>query len=135
MNVVLIAHNDKNELMSQFCEAQRQVLSQHALFATAFTANWVEKATGLQVKEFMNSEQGGYQQIAAYVAWGEVDLVVFFRNSPPSDAVDSDEVYLLYMCDKCGVPVATNIATAELLVRAMQNDIQGWETVLNHIHQ
>ena len=135
MNIVLIANTEKNELLSQFCVNQSGVLSQQNLYATATTGKWVENATGMHVNRLLSTEQGGYQQVAAYVAYGEVDMVIFFRDPQDLDEISRDENYLLCTCDKCGVPVATNIATAELLIRAVQKDASGWRSILGNIHK
>lgn len=134
MKIVLIADTEKNELLGQFCAAQQEILSRQELYATAITAKWVENASGLPVRRLLCADQGGYQQIAAYVAYGEADMVIFLRDPQASDRADPDEMHLLSMCDKRGVPVATNIAAAELLVRAMKRDAQGWHEVLSRIH-
>ena len=80
MNIALIAHDKKKELMVQFCIAYFGILSKHNLCGTGTTAKLVSEATGLDVKRFLSGPQGGDQQIGARIAYNEIDLVLFFRD-------------------------------------------------------
>ena len=126
MNIALIAQDKKKELMVQFCIAYLGILSKHNLCATATTGKVVEDATGLNIYRFMSGSRGGTQQIASRIAYDEIDLVLFFRD-PISDTHDeTDDKMLLRLCDMHNIPVATNIATAEILVRALDRGDLDW---------
>ena len=80
MNIALIAHDTKKELMVQFCIAYCGVLSKHNLCATGTTGKMVAEATGLNVQRYLSGSQGGDQQIAARISCNEIDLLLFFRD-------------------------------------------------------
>ena len=80
MNIALIAHDAKKELMVQFCIAYCGILSRHTLCATGTTGNLVAEATGLKITRFLSGEQGGDQQIASRIGCNEIDMVLFFRD-------------------------------------------------------
>ena len=80
MNVALIAHDAKKELMVQFCIAYCGILSRHNLCATGTTGKMVSEATGLRIIRFMSGSQGGDQQIASRISCNEIDLLMFFRE-------------------------------------------------------
>ena len=80
MNIALIAHNAKKELMVQFCIAYSGILSQHNLCATGVTGKLIGDATGLRVLRYLSGRQGGDQQIAARIACNEIDLLIYLRD-------------------------------------------------------
>ncbi len=130
MNIALIAHNAKKELMVQFCIAYSGILSQHNLCATGVTGKLVSDATGLRVLRYLSGRQGGDQQIAARIACNEIDLLLMFRdplNPKPYEPNDHD---LLRLCDMHNIPVATNIATAESLVRGLERGDLDWRALV-----
>ena len=135
MNIALIAHDAKKELMTQFCIAYCGILSRHNLCATGTTGKLVSEATGLNIVRYMSGSQGGSQQIAARVACDEIDLLLYFRDPLTVKANEPNEADMLRLCDVRSIPVATNIATAEVLVmaldRAMKNLSTG-DSVYNH---
>ena len=116
MNIALIAHDSKKELMVQFCIAYCRILSQHTLVATGTTGKLVSDATGLKVQRFLSGTHGGDQQIAARIACDEIDLLLFFRDPISAKPHEPNEMNLLRLCDVHNIPMATNIATAEVLV-------------------
>ncbi|MBE6886021.1 MAG: methylglyoxal synthase [Oscillospiraceae bacterium] len=131
MNIALIAHDTKKELMVQFCIAYRGVLSQHNLCATATTGKLISEAAGLNVFRFLSSAQGGDQQIAARIACNEVDLLLFFRDSIASSSENqSSELNLLRLCDSHNIPMATNIATAEVLIHGLERGDLDWRDII-----
>ena len=124
MNIALIANDSKKELMVQFCIAYCGILSRHNICATGTTGRLVAEATGLPIQKYLAGAQGGQQQIAALVASNEIDLVLFFRDPLKADAASLTEQNLLRLCDMHSVPIATNIATAEVLLRGLdQGDL------------
>lgn len=120
MKIALIAHDNKKELMVNFAIAYRQILQQATLFATGTTGQRVAEATGLVVSRVQSGPFGGDQQIGAKIAEDEMDLVIFLRDPLTAQPHDPDISALLRLCDVHNVPVATNIATAEALVRGIE---------------
>ena len=110
MNIALIAHDTKKELMVQFCIAYCGVLSKHNLCATGTTGKMVAEATGLNVQRYLSGSQGGDQQIAARISCNEIDLLLFFRDPISVKPHESNDMNLLRLCDVHNIPVATNIA-------------------------
>ena len=115
MNIALMSHDNKKDLMVQFCTAYAGILSQHHLYATNTTGHMVADATGLDIHCFLSCAHGGSQQIGARIAYNEFDLVLFF-NDPNSDTLNNEVNYISRLCDRSNVPFASNIATAEMLV-------------------
>lgn len=131
MNIALIAHDSKKELMVQFCIAYCRVLSQHTLVATGTTGKVVSEASGLPVQRFLSGIHGGDQQIAARIACNEIDLLLFFRDPLTMKPGEPDEAGLLRLCDVHNIPVATNIATAEALIHALEHGDLDWRNIVN----
>ena len=131
MNIALIAHDTKKELMVQFCIAYCGVLSKHNLCATGTTGKMVAEATGLNVQRYLSGSQGGDQQIASRIACNEIDLLLFFRDPINAKPSEPNEMTLLRICDVHNVPVATNIATAEALIHALERGDLDWRDIVN----
>ena len=131
MTIALIAHDSKKELMVQFCTAYCRILSQHKLVATGTTGKMIAEATGLQVQRFLAGVQGGDQQIAARISCNEIDVLLFFRDPINRKASEPNEMNLLRLCDVHNVPVATNIATAEALIMALERGDLDWREIGN----
>ena len=131
MNIAVTAHDAKKELMIQFCIAYCGVLSHHNLCGTGTTAKMVSEATGLEIIGFLSGDQGGDQQIAARIACNEIDLLLFFRDPLTIKPNDIDEAQLLRLCDVHNIPVATNIATAEALIHALERGDLDWRNIVN----
>ena len=131
MNIALIAHDMKKELMVQFCIAYTSILSKHTLFATGTTGGLVADATGLKVHRFLSGPQGGDQQIGARIAYNEIDLVLFFRDPLTAQPHEPDVTALLRLCDVHNIPLATNVATAEVLVRGLERGDLDWRDIVN----
>ena len=118
MTIALVAHDSKKELMVQFCTAYRHILAQHHLIATGTTGRLVEENVGLPVQKFLPGGHGGGQQVMARIACEEVDMLLFFRDPIAAKPSEPNEMNLLRICDVHNIPVATNIATAEVLIHA-----------------
>ena len=132
MNIALIAHDAKKELMTQFCIAYCRVLSQHNLTATGITGKMVTEATGLTIQKCLSGRQGGAQQIAARIACDEIDLLLFFRAPITPKPHEPNEMNLLRLCDVHNIPVATNIATAEVLIHGLERGDLDWRNILKY---
>ena len=131
MNIALIAHDTKKELMVQFCIAYCGVLSKHNLCATGTTGKMVAEATGLNVQRYLSGSQGGDQQIAARISCNEIDLLLFFRDPISVKPHEPNDMNLLRLCDVHNIPVATNIATAEALIHALERVDLDWRDIVN----
>jgi len=131
MNIALIAHDSKKELMVQFCIAYSGILSQHNICATGTTGKLVAEATGLRIFRFLSGEQGGDQQIAARIACNEIDLLLFLRDPLTMKPGEPDEANLIRLCDVHSIPMATNIATAEALIHALEKGDLDWRDIVN----
>jgi methylglyoxal synthase len=131
MNIALIAHDSKKELMVQFCIAYCGVLSRHNLCATGTTGKLVSEATGLSIQRFLSGSQGGDQQISSRIACNEIDLLLFFRDPMTSKSHEVNEMNMLRLCDVHNIPMATNIATAEVLIHGLERGDLDWRNIVN----
>ncbi len=130
MTIALIAHDAKKELMVQFCIAYCGILSRHNIIATGSTGKIVSEATGLEITGFLSGSQGGAQQIASRIGCDEIDLLLMFRDPLNPRPNDPDENALLRLCDVHNIPVATNIATAEVLIHGLERGDLDWREIL-----
>ena len=130
MNIAIMCHNRKQELMVQFCTAYCGILSKHTVCATNATGRMVAEATGLPVNLFLSHEHGGIEQIGQRIIYNEIDMVLFF-NSPQDNSMDEDVMYIARLCDQHSVPMAPNVATAELLIHGLARGDLDWRIVMN----
>ncbi|MBR5452123.1 MAG: methylglyoxal synthase [Clostridia bacterium] len=130
MNIALIAHDAKKELMVQFCIAYCGILSRHTLLATGTTGKLVSDATGLEIIKFLSGEQGGSQQIASRIGCDEIDMLLLFRDPHSRKPNEPDETVLMRLCDVHNIPVATNIATAEMLIHGLERGDLDWREIV-----
>ena len=131
MEIAIIAHDIKKELMAQFCIAYCGILSKHNICATGVTAKYISEATGLRIDKLMSGEQGGEQQVASRIAYNEIDVLLYFRDTRPDAKFNPAEYELLRMCDVYNIPVATNIATAEVIITALERGDLDWREIVN----
>jgi len=131
MNIAIIAHDAKKELMAQFCIAYCGILSRHNLCATGTTGKLVSEATGLKIHCFLGGSQGGDQQISARIACNEIDLLLLFRDPLNPKPGEPNEATLLRLCDVHNIPVATNIATAEAIIHSLERGDLDWRDIVN----
>lgn len=131
MNIALIAHDAKKELMIQFCTAYSAILKRHHLCATGTTGKQVAEATGLNIQRFMSGSQGGAEEICARISCDEIDLLLFFRDPIHPKASERNDMTLIRLCDVHNVPFATNIATAEALIMALDRGDLDWREIGN----
>jgi len=130
MNIALIAHDRKKETMVNFVVAYQHIFAKASLFATGTTGLRIQEATGLPIHRYLSGPLGGDQQIGAMIAENNMDLVIFFRDPLMAQPHEPDILALLRLCDVHGVPVATNLGTAEVLVKALERGDLAWrETV------
>ena len=134
MNIALMSHDNKKDLMVQFCSAYAGILSRHNLCATNTTGRLVMEATGLNVHLFLSCQHGGSQQIGARIAYNEFDLVLFF-NDPTNESMAGDVSYISRLCDQNNIPFASNVATAEMLVLGMDRGDMDWRNIVNPKHK
>ena len=128
MNIALIAHDAKKELMVQFCIAYCGILSRHNL---GTPGKMVAEATGLDITRYMSGSEGGDQQISARIACDEIDLLLFFRDPMTVKSHEPNENDMFRRCDMRNSPVATNIATAEVLIHGLERGDLDWRTIVN----
>ena len=132
MNITLMAHDKKKELMVQFCTAYKSILSKHSLSATATTGRLVADATGLPVTLFLSHNQGGHQQVDARIAYNEIDLVLMFTDPNGMNPwEDQPIVQTIHLCDTHNVPVATNLASAEMMILGLQRGDLDWREMIH----
>ena len=130
MNIAIMSHDNRKDLMVQFCTAYAGILSKHTLFATNTTGHMVSEATGLDVHCFLSFAHGGCQQIGARIAYNEIDLVLFF-DDPNSPSMAEDVTYISRLCDQNNIPYASNIATAEMLILGLARGDLDWRMIVN----
>ena len=131
MNIALISDDSKKELMVQFCIAYCGILSKHDICATATPGRLVSEATGLEVQKYLSGSHGGDQQIAARIACNEIDVLLYFRDPLTTSSNEANENTLLRLCDVHNVPVATNIATAEVIIHGLVRGDLDWRNIVN----
>ncbi|MGN1479285.1 MAG: methylglyoxal synthase [Acutalibacteraceae bacterium] len=131
MNIAIIAHDAKKELMTQFCIAYCGILSRHKIFATGTTGKMVSEATGLEINCFLSGIQGGDQQIGALIACNEIDMLLIFSDPLNPKEHEPNVSNLLRLCDVHNVPAATNIATAEALIHSLDRGDLDWRDIVN----
>lgn len=130
MNIALIAHDKKKELIVDLCIAYKAILQQHDLFATGTTGSFIMEGAGLHVYCFSPGPLGGAQQVAARVSLNEMDLVIFLRDPVTPREYEPDINSLLRLCDMNNIPFATNIATAEMLIKSLERGDLSWRELI-----
>lgn len=126
MKIALIAHDKKKDDMIQFATAYKLILQEHELFATGTTGTRIMEATGLDVHRFQSGPLGGDQQIGARIAENDMDMIIFFRDPLTAQPHEPDVSALMRLCDVYGVPLATNMGTAEILIRGLEKGFLDW---------
>jgi len=130
MNIGLIAHDNKKKLMENLCIAYRHILCKHNLFATDTTRRLVEDATGLSVQKYLSARLGGEQQMGAQIANNDIDLMIFLRDPVSPHSYESGVNSILHLCDMHNIPLATNLATAEVMLLALDRGDLDWRNVM-----
>ena len=129
MNIGLIAHDSKKKLMQNFCIAYRNILSKNDLFATGTTGRLVEEVTNLNVHKYLAGHLGGDQQLGAQIEHNQMDLVIFLRDPLAPKTHEPDVNIIVRLCDMHNIPLATNLATAELLIKAVDRGDLDWREI------
>lgn len=130
MNIALIAHDNKKKLMENLCIAYRHILVKHNLFATGTTGRIVEETAGLNVRKYLAGNLGGEYQLGAQIAHNDIDLVIFLRDPVSSNSYEPDINSVLRLCDIHNIPLASNLATAEILLLALERGDLDWRNVI-----
>ena len=126
MNIGLIAHDSKKKLMQNFCIAYRGILSRHKLYATSTTGRLIEEVTNLNIHKHLAGHLGGMQQIGAQIEQNEIDLLIFLRDPLTPKRHEPDVNDVVKLCDMHNIPMATNLATAELLIKSLDRGDLEW---------
>ncbi len=126
MNIGLIAHDSKKKLMQNFCIAYRGILNKNHVFATGTTGRLVEEVTNLNIHKYLAGHLGGQQQLAAQIEQNDIDLVIFLRDPLSAKSHEPDVNNVVRLCDSYNIPLATNLATAELLIKALDRGDLEW---------
>lgn len=129
MNIALIAHDDKKMLMQNFCIAYRAILSKNDLYATGTTGRLIEEVTNLTLHKYLTGHLGGEQQMAAAISSNEIDLLIFLRDPLTKKTHEVDVANLVRLCDMHNIPVATNLASAELLLKSLDRGDYEWRSM------
>ncbi len=126
MNIGLIAHDAKKKLMQNFCIAYRGILSKNNLFATGTTGRLIEEVTNLTVHKYIAGHLGGEQQLGSQIENNSIDMIIFLRDPLNPKPHDPDINNIFSLCDTHNIPIATNLATAELLIKALERGDLDW---------
>ncbi len=129
MKIALIAHDKKKTELVNFMIAYEHIFSEHTLYSTGTTGIRIMDATNLEILRLASGPLGGDQQIGALITTGDLDLILFFRDPLTAQPHEPDVSALLRLCDVYGIPLATNVATAELLIKAVEQGFFSWREV------
>lgn len=126
MNIGLIAHDSKKKLMQNFCIAYRGILNKHELYATATTGRLIEEVTNLSIHKYLAGHLGGKQQLGSQIENNGIDALIFFRDPLTPRSHEPDVNDIVRLCDTYNIPMATNIATAEIIILALDRGDLDW---------
>ncbi|MBQ7581420.1 MAG: methylglyoxal synthase [Eubacterium sp.] len=126
MNIGILAHNSKKSLMEDFCIAYKGILMKHEIYATGTTGRRVEEVTNLRIHKFLAGGLGGDKQFTEMIERNDMDLVILFYNPVIESGREPDIVSITHACDRYNIPVATNIATAEMLILGLDRGDLDW---------
>ena len=126
MNIALIAHDAKKKLMQNFCIAYRGKKKKNDLFATGTTGRLIEEVTNLNIHKYLAGPLGGQQQLGAQIAQNDIDALIFLREPTNPKPHDPDVNDVIRLCDTYNIPMATNLATAEVIILALDRGDLDW---------
>jgi methylglyoxal synthase len=129
MNIGLVAHNSKKKIMQNLCIAYRGILCKHEIFATETTGRLVEEVTNLNIHKFHAGHLGGVQQLCSQIEHNTIDMIIFIRDPQTPISHDLDVNNIFRLCDMHNIPLATNLATAELLIKSLERGDLDWRDV------
>ena len=132
MNIALIAHDPKKKLMQNFCIAYRGILERHDVYSTETTGRLVEEASGLSIHKFLAGHLGGVEQIATQIESNQIDMVIFLRENSMSQPHNNDFHYISTLCDVYNIPLASNLASAELMIKSLERGDLDWRELYKH---
>ena len=130
MNVGLIAHDTKKKLMQNFCIAYKSILSHHEVYATGTTGRLIEEVTNISIHKYLAGHLGGQQQLGSQIAHNQIDMVIFLRDPLSPKQHEPDPASVIRLCDIHNIPIATNLATAELLIKALERGDLEWRDIV-----
>lgn len=130
MNIALIAHDKKKDDIVRFAIAYKSILSGHNLYATGTTGSRIIKETGLEIRRFQSGPLGGDQEIGALIANNKMDVVFFFRDPLTVQPHEPDVSALVRLCDVYAVPLATNMGTAEIIIKGLERGDLSWRKIV-----
>ena len=126
MNIGLMAHDSKKELMVNFCIAYKNILSRHSVYATGTSGQQIEDISEIEVFKFLPGHLGGDRQMAAQIECNQIDAMIFLRDAVRPADHEPDPAHIVRLCDQINIPVATNLASAELLIIAIARGDLDW---------
>ena len=129
MNIGLIAHDSKKKLMQNFCVAYSGILGQHTLYATGTTGRLIEEVTNLTIYKYLAGHLGGEQQMCSQIEQKDMDLLIFLRDPLNPKSHEPDIHKAVRLCDTHNIPLATNVATAELLIKSLARGDLDWKEI------
>ena len=129
MKLALIAYDRKKDDLIQFVIAYQPILTEHTLYATGTTGQRIIDATGLEVHRFRSGPLGGDQQIGAMIAQDDMDMIIFFRDPLTAQPHEPDVTALIRLCDVYNIPLATNMGTAEVLLKGLKEGFVDWRLI------
>lgn len=129
MNIGLIAHDAKKTLLQNFCVAYRHILLRHTLYATGTSGRLIQEAANLSVYKFLPGHVGGEQQLATMIEQGSIDLLIFLHDPLKPKKNEPDAHELISLCDLHCIPLATNLASAEMLIKSLERGELDWREI------
>ncbi|MEH6987191.1 methylglyoxal synthase [Cytobacillus firmus] len=131
MNIALIAHDKKKDDIVRFAIAYKSILAEHTLYATGTTGSRIMKETCLSIHRFQSGPLGGDQEIGALIANNKMDVVFFFRDPLTVQPHEPDVSALVRLCDVYAVPLATNMGTAEIIIKGLERNDLSWRNIVS----
>jgi methylglyoxal synthase len=129
VDIVLLADHTKNELLVNFCIAYNQILGRHRLFSLFNTARLIRDAAKLDVNGLPSDITGSLDQFASKAMYNEIDAVIYLRD--PLHETNDGSMAMMRACDMNSIPVATNLASAEILVLAVDRGDLDWRELVH----
>ncbi|WP_394579664.1 methylglyoxal synthase [Cytobacillus firmus] len=131
MNIALIAHDKKKDDIVRFAIAYKSILAEHTLYATGTTGSRIMKESGLSIHRFQSGPLGGDQEIGALIANNKMDVIFFFRDPLTVQPHEPDVSALVRLCDVYAVPLATNMGTAEIIIKGLERNDLSWRNIVS----
>jgi methylglyoxal synthase len=126
MNIGFMAHDSKKKLMQNFCIAYQGILHKNELYATGTTGRLIEEVANLSVHKFLTGHLGGTQQLGAEIENNNMDLIIFLRDPMAPKSQEPEANNIVKLCDMHNIPLATNLATAEMLIKSLDRGDLEW---------